>query len=76
MFILVLFKFYRYAIVRDMTAAGAGLNKFCYAGLIAAHMNKTPRTDDTAAKVIYKISICFEYEFILLLKAFLMASLC
>ncbi|XP_031260220.1 pentatricopeptide repeat-containing protein At4g35850, mitochondrial [Pistacia vera] len=41
-----------YAIVRDMTAAGAGLNKFCYAGLIAAHINKTPRTVDTAAKII------------------------
>lgn len=41
-----------YAIVRDMTAAGLGLNKFCYAGLIAAHMNKTPITDDTASKII------------------------
>ncbi|KAK9705031.1 hypothetical protein RND81_07G028100 [Saponaria officinalis] len=41
-----------YAIVRDMTAAGLGLNKFCYAGLIAAHKNKTPRTDDTAAKIL------------------------
>lgn len=41
-----------YAIVRDMTAAGAGLNKFCYAGLITAHKNKTPLADDTAAKVI------------------------
>ncbi|XP_044465085.1 pentatricopeptide repeat-containing protein At4g35850, mitochondrial [Mangifera indica] len=42
-----------YAIVRDMTAAGAGLNKFCYAGLIAAHMNKKPQTDaTTAAKII------------------------
>ncbi|CAL5336635.1 unnamed protein product [Camellia sinensis] len=40
----------RYAIVRDMTAAGLGLNKFCYAGLIAAHKNKTPITDDTATK--------------------------
>lgn len=45
------FKCYRYAIVRDMTAAGAGLNKFCYAGLITAHMNKIPRTEDVAAKV-------------------------
>lgn len=54
-FILVLTKCYRYAIVRDMTAAGAGLNKFCYAGLIAAHMNKTPRADDTATKVISSI---------------------
>ncbi|TKY46484.1 Pentatricopeptide repeat-containing protein mitochondrial [Spatholobus suberectus] len=41
-----------YAIVRDMTAAGLGLNKFCYAGLIVAHKNKTPLTDDFAAKVI------------------------
>ncbi|KAJ8749995.1 hypothetical protein K2173_013910 [Erythroxylum novogranatense] len=41
-----------YAIVRDMTAAGAGLNKFCYAGLITAHMNKTPLADDTADKII------------------------
>lgn len=37
-----------------MTAAGLGLNKFCYAGLIAAHKNKTPITDDTASKVIVK----------------------
>ncbi|THG16707.1 hypothetical protein TEA_012632 [Camellia sinensis var. sinensis] len=35
-----------------MTAAGLGLNKFCYAGLIAAHKNKTPITDDTATKII------------------------
>ncbi|CAO2828577.1 unnamed protein product [Amaranthus hypochondriacus] len=41
-----------YAIVRDMTAAGLGLNKFCYAGLIAAHMNKKPVAEDTAARVI------------------------
>ncbi|RDX98596.1 Pentatricopeptide repeat-containing protein, mitochondrial, partial [Mucuna pruriens] len=41
-----------YAIVRDMTAAGLGLNKFCYAGLIVAQKNKTPLTDDFAAKVI------------------------
>ncbi|KAF8378196.1 hypothetical protein HHK36_029533 [Tetracentron sinense] len=41
-----------YAIVRDMTAAGLGLNKFCYAGLIAAHRNKTPITDDTTTKII------------------------
>ncbi|KAJ4829765.1 hypothetical protein Tsubulata_043938 [Turnera subulata] len=41
-----------YAIVRDMTAAGAGLNKFCYAGLITAHMNKKPLSDDTATKII------------------------
>ncbi|KAG8366912.1 hypothetical protein BUALT_Bualt16G0017200 [Buddleja alternifolia] len=41
-----------YAIVRDMTAAGLGLNKFCYAGLITAHKNKRPLTDDTASKII------------------------
>ncbi|CAM8902067.1 unnamed protein product [Rhodiola kirilowii] len=41
-----------YAIVRDMTAAGLGLNKFCYAGLIAAHKNKMPRADDIATKII------------------------
>lgn len=41
-----------HAIVRDMTAAGLGLNKFCYAGLIVAHQNKTPFTDDFDAKVI------------------------
>ncbi|KAM7509199.1 hypothetical protein LguiA_019652 [Lonicera macranthoides] len=41
-----------YAIVRDMTAAGLGLNKFCYAGLIAAHKNKTPPVNDTAAKIL------------------------
>ncbi|KAH7533798.1 hypothetical protein FEM48_Zijuj04G0170000 [Ziziphus jujuba var. spinosa] len=31
-----------YAIICDMTAAGLGLNKFCYAGLIAALKNKSP----------------------------------
>lgn len=41
-----------YAIVRDMTAAGLGLNKFCYAGLIAAHKNKGPLASDTAAKIL------------------------
>ncbi|KNA10515.1 hypothetical protein SOVF_143730 [Spinacia oleracea] len=41
-----------YAIVRDMTAAGLGLNKFCYAGLISAHRNKIPLADDTAARII------------------------
>ncbi|KAK2643640.1 hypothetical protein Ddye_018835 [Dipteronia dyeriana] len=46
-----------YAIVRDMTAAGAGLNKFCYAGLIIAHMNKLPVADDTASKIIYEFSL-------------------
>ncbi|KAK7381051.1 hypothetical protein VNO78_33575 [Psophocarpus tetragonolobus] len=41
-----------YAIVRDMASAGLGLNKFCYAGLIVAHKNKIPLTEDFAAKVI------------------------
>ncbi|XP_050381398.1 pentatricopeptide repeat-containing protein At4g35850, mitochondrial [Argentina anserina] len=41
-----------YAIVRDMTAAGLGLNKFCYAGLITALRNMTPLPDDYAAKII------------------------
>lgn len=56
-YVSLLCQCYRYAIVRDMTAAGLGLNKFCYAGLIAAHRNKTPDatvTDDTATKVIYQ----------------------
>ncbi|PHT76532.1 hypothetical protein T459_20054 [Capsicum annuum] len=39
----------RYAIVWDITAAGLGLNKFCYAGLIAAHKSKEPVTDDLAS---------------------------
>ncbi|WCJ21212.1 Pentatricopeptide repeat (PPR) superfamily protein [Euphorbia peplus] len=41
-----------YAIIRDMTAAGAGLNKFCYAGLITAYMNQTPVPDDAPMKII------------------------
>ncbi|KAF3790138.1 Pentatricopeptide repeat-containing protein [Nymphaea thermarum] len=41
-----------YAIVRDMTAAGLGLNKFCYAGLIAAYKNKTPVTEETTNKIV------------------------
>ncbi|GER47453.1 pentatricopeptide repeat-containing protein [Striga asiatica] len=41
-----------YAIVRDMTAAGLGLNKFCYAGLIIAHKNKATSSDDTTSKII------------------------
>nr|AKF43305.1 pentatricopeptide repeat superfamily protein [Geranium phaeum] len=41
-----------YAIIRDMTAAGLGLNKFCYAGLITAHLNKKPVTEDTTAKIL------------------------
>lgn len=40
------------AIVRDMTAAGLGLNKFCYAGLISAHKNKTPLASDTATRIV------------------------
>ncbi|KAL8233941.1 hypothetical protein R6Q59_020041 [Mikania micrantha] len=41
-----------YAIIRDMTAAGLGLNKYCYAGLISAHKNKTPLAEDTSAKIL------------------------
>ncbi|CAK7328171.1 unnamed protein product [Dovyalis caffra] len=41
-----------YTIVRDMTSAGVGLNKYCYAGLIVAHKNKTPVSEDVAAKII------------------------
>ncbi|KAG9144181.1 hypothetical protein Leryth_021397 [Lithospermum erythrorhizon] len=41
-----------YAIVRDMTAAGLGLNKYCYAGLIDAHRNANPRPTDAAAKIL------------------------
>ncbi|KAF5187153.1 Pentatricopeptide repeat-containing protein, partial [Thalictrum thalictroides] len=40
------------AIVSDLTAAGLGLNKFCYAGLIAAHVNKKPITEGTASRII------------------------
>ncbi|KAF3668169.1 hypothetical protein FXO38_08228 [Capsicum annuum] len=43
------FQHCRYAIVRDITDAGLGLNKFCYAGLIAAHKNKEPVRDDLAS---------------------------
>lgn len=38
-----------------MTAAGLGLNKFCYAGLILAHKNKIPLADDAASRVF----ICY-----------------
>ncbi|KAL6507290.1 hypothetical protein OROGR_023485 [Orobanche gracilis] len=41
-----------YAIVRDMTAAGLGLNKFCYAGLIIAHKNKQPLIGETGSKIV------------------------
>ncbi|GAB2299080.1 hypothetical protein Dimus_033151 [Dionaea muscipula] len=41
-----------YAIVRDMTSAGLGLNNYCYAGLIAAHKNRVPLPDDTCGKII------------------------
>lgn len=40
-----------------MTAAGLGLNKFCYAGLINAHRNKTPLTEDINTKVCWSILI-------------------
>lgn len=49
---IISFLFCSYAIVRDMTAAGLGLNKYCYAALIIAHKNKSPLSDDTASKVI------------------------
>ncbi|RWW26891.1 hypothetical protein BHE74_00012348 [Ensete ventricosum] len=53
-----------YAIVRDMTAAGLGLNKFCYAGLITAFRNKLPTTEETTAKVcdagfVFSFRICY-----------------
>ncbi|KAL8038756.1 hypothetical protein ABFS82_11G132400 [Erythranthe guttata] len=41
-----------YAIVRDMTSAGLGLNKFCYAGLIIAHKNSSAPADDTTSKIV------------------------
>ncbi|AQK95165.1 Pentatricopeptide repeat-containing protein mitochondrial [Zea mays] len=41
-----------YAIVSDMSAAGLGLNKFCYAGLITAFKNKTPTAEETMAKIL------------------------
>lgn len=41
-----------YAIVRDMTAAGLGLNSFCYAGLITAFKNRHPVTEETTSKII------------------------
>jgi pentatricopeptide repeat protein len=41
-----------YAVVSDMSAAGLGLDKFCYAGLITAFKNKTPTTEETMAKII------------------------
>ncbi|KAG1326326.1 putative Pentatricopeptide repeat-containing protein, mitochondrial [Cocos nucifera] len=44
--------FCSYAIVRDMTAAGLGLNKFCYAGLITAFKNKLPITEETTTKTM------------------------
>ncbi|PIA51557.1 hypothetical protein AQUCO_01100422v1 [Aquilegia coerulea] len=40
------------AIVSDLTAAGLGLNKFCYAGLIAAHVNQKPITEGTTTRII------------------------
>lgn len=55
---------YSMAIVRDMTADGAALNKFCYAGLIIDQKNKTPATDDTAAKVIICLKVLYFCQFI------------
>lgn len=40
-----------------MTAAGLGLNKYCYTGLIAAHMNKKPVADDFATKVTITLDV-------------------
>lgn len=52
-----------------MTAAGLGLNKFCYAGLIAAHKNKEPVTDDVASKVsnkrVHVLLLVFHFYYIL-----------
>lgn len=48
---VTIFCFDSYAIVSDMSAAGLGLNKYCYAGLITAFKNKTPTTEETMAKV-------------------------
>ncbi|XP_027085801.1 pentatricopeptide repeat-containing protein At4g35850, mitochondrial [Coffea arabica] len=39
-------------IVKEMTAGGLGLNRFCYAGLITAHRNRIPLSDDVASKII------------------------
>jgi hypothetical protein len=36
-----------------MSAAGLGLDKFCYAGLITAFKNKTQTTEETLAKVCH-----------------------
>lgn len=55
----------RYAIVRDMTAAGVGLNQFCYAGLITAHLNKQPRPDNLSTKVTCEVSCLFFLLFFL-----------
>ncbi|XP_078168549.1 pentatricopeptide repeat (PPR) superfamily protein [Carex rostrata] len=41
-----------YEVVRDMTAAGLSLNKFCYAGLITAYKNKTPVSAETFMKIV------------------------
>jgi hypothetical protein len=49
-----------------MTSAGVGLNKFCYAGLIAAHKNKTPIAEDVATKVTINNSPFFEHHFLFL----------
>lgn len=57
----------RYAIVRDMTAAGVGLNQFCYAGLITAHLNKQPKPDNLSTKVTCEGSLfVFPFSFFLM----------
>lgn len=60
-----------------MTAAGLGLNNFCYAGLIMAHLNKTPRTEDTASKVncIVHLSSFVRFDVTISLKRLAVASL-
>lgn len=66
---------YRYAIVRDMTAAGLGLNKFCYAGLIAAFQNRTPISEETTSKVYVNSFLVLLFMCLLLLANFLVIFL-
>lgn len=62
---------FSYAIVRDMTAAGLGLNKFCYAGLISAFKNKKPTTEETTTKVcnLFCLLLLFTSEHIIICKS-------
>lgn len=61
-----------------MTAAGLGLNKFCYAALITAHRNKIPLADDTSAKVteilMFNDAIILFLQFLQLLILFIIIS--